>query len=180
MRDFLQNFMKETYKTSISCETSSKLAKSQKPTRCMFCLVFPFFSLFLCFLFLRTVLGRGVAVRGVILKNKKAGGGVGGEGAAPPPQMHWVLLHLFGLHFLVLFFRFFPCSYVFCVLRTVLGRGVAVRGVILKHRKAGGGLGGRAQRLPPRCIGCCRICSCCMSCSVLLYLATTTTPSEEK
>ena len=48
-------------------------------------------------MFLRTVLGRGVAVRGVILKNKKAGGGLG---------MHWVLLHLFVLHFLF-------CSSVF-------------------------------------------------------------------
>ena len=46
------------------------------------------------------VLGRGVAVRGVILKNKKSWRGVGGEGAAPPPQMQWVLLHLFVLHVL--------------------------------------------------------------------------------
>ena len=67
---------------------------------CISCFVLPFFSLFLCFLFLRAVLGRGVAVRGVILKNKKAGGGWG-EGAAPPPQMHWVLLHLFVLHVLL-------------------------------------------------------------------------------
>ena len=52
--------------------------------------------------------------------------------------MHWVLLHLFVLH--VLF-----CSSVFFFV--LMGRGVAVRGVILKNKKAGGGLGGRAQRL---------------------------------
>ena len=105
--------MKETYKTSISCETSSKLAKRQKPTRCMFCLVFPFFSLFLCFLFLRTVLERGVAVRGVILKKKKMEGGLGGGRSASPPDALGVVAFV-RVAFLVLFFRFFPCSYVFC------------------------------------------------------------------
>ena len=67
----------------------------------------------------------------------------------------------------VLFFLAVPCvSYFFgfLFLRAVLGRGVAVRGVILKNKKAGGGCA-----LPPRCIGCCCICSCCMSCSVLPF-----------
>ena len=74
----------------------------------------------------------------------------------------------------VLFFLAVPCvSYFFgfLFLRAVLGRGVAVRGVILKNKKAGGGLGGRAQRLPPRCIGCCCICSCCISCFVLPFFS---------
>ena len=74
----------------------------------------------------------------------------------------------------VLFFLAVPCVsyfFVFLFLRAVLGRGVAVRGVILKHKKAGGGLGGRAQRLPPRCIGCCCICSCCISCFVLPFFS---------
>ena len=74
----------------------------------------------------------------------------------------------------VLFFLAVPCvSYFFVFLfrRAVLGRGVAVRGVILKNKKAGGGLGGRAQRLSPRCIGCCCICSCCMSCFVLPFFS---------
>ena len=138
--------MKETYKTSISCETSSKLAKRQKPTRCMFCLVFPFFSLFLCFLFLRTVLGRGVAVRGVILKNKKAGGGLGGRAQRLPPRCIGCccICSCCISCFVLPFFSLFLC---FLFLRTVLGRGVAVRGVILKHKKAGGGLGGRAQQV---------------------------------
>ena len=70
------------------------------------------FFLVLLFFFLRAVLGRGVAVRGVILKNK-SWRGIGGEGAAPPPQMHWVLLHLFVLHFLFCSSVFIPSSYVF-------------------------------------------------------------------
>ena len=170
---------------------------------------------------------RGVAVRGVILKNKKAGGGLGGRAQRLPPQMHWVLLHLFMLHvlfcssvfFLVLmgrgvavrgislkikkleggwgegaappprcigcccicscciscfvlpFFFLILMSYVFWFFVCSWKRGVAVRGVILKNKKAGGGLGGRAQRLPPRCIGCCCICSCCISCFVLPFFS---------
>ena len=43
------------------------------------------------------------------LKNKKAGGGL-------PPQMHWVLLHLFVLHVLFCSSVFFPNSYVLCFL----------------------------------------------------------------
>ena len=50
-------------------------------------------------------------------------------------------------------------------LRDVLGSNVAVRGGNLKEKKAGGVLGGRAQRLPPRCIGC--LCMCCFFPSVL-------------
>ena len=61
---------------------------------CISCFVLPFFSLFLCFLFLRAVLGRGVAVRGVILKNKKAGGGLG-------------VVAFVRVAFLVLFFSFY-------------------------------------------------------------------------
>ena len=138
----------------------------------LFFLAVPCVSFFFGFLFLRAVLGRGVAVRGVILKNKKAGGGLG-EGAAPPPQMHWVLLHLFVLHFLFCSSVFFLIlmSYVFCFFVCSWKRGVAVRGVILKNKKAGGGLGGRAQRLHPKCIGCCCICSCCMSCFVLPFFS---------
>ena len=74
----------------------------------------------------------------------------------------------------VLFFLAVPCvSYFFgfLFLRAVLGRGVAVRGVILKNKKAGGGLGGRRCGLPPRCIGCCCICSCCISCFVLPFFS---------
>ena len=84
-----------------------------------------------------------MAVRGVSLKIKKLEGGWG-EGAAPPPQMHWVLLHLFVLH--VLF-----CSSVFFFV--LMGRGVAVRGVILKNKKAGGGLGRGRSASPPDALG---------------------------
>ena len=90
-------------------------------------LFFRFFLILMSYVFWFFVCSwkRGVAVRGVILKNKKAGGGLGGEGAAPPPQMHWVLLHLFVLHFLfcssVFFlilmsyvFWFFACSWKRC------------------------------------------------------------------
>ena len=122
--------------------------------------------------FFLVLMGRGVAVRGVSLKIKKLEGGWG-EGAAPPPQMHWVLLHLFVLHFLFCSSVFFLIlmSYVFWFFVCSWKRGVAVRGVILKNKKAGGGLGGRAQRLPPRCIGCCCICSCCISCFVLPFFS---------
>ena len=139
----------------------------------LFFLAVPCVSYFFGFLFLRAVLGRGVAVRGVILKNKKAGGGLGGRRCAPPPQMHWVLLHLFVLHFLFCSSVFFLIlmSYVFWFFVCSWKRGVAVRGVILKNKKAGGGLGGRVQRLPPKCIGCCCICSCCMSCCVLPFFS---------
>ena len=47
--------------------------------------------------------------------------GVGGEGAAPPRQMHWVSLHV--LFFLVIF-----CLLLVFFLRVVLGSNVAVRG----------------------------------------------------
>ena len=126
--------------------------------------------LFCSSVFFLVLMGRGVAVRGVSLKIKKLEGGWG-EGAAPPPQMHWVLLHLLVLHFLFCSSVFFLIlmSYVFWFFVCSWKRGVAVRGVILKNKKAGGGLGGRAQRLPPRCIGCCCICSCCISCFVLPF-----------
>ena len=83
-----------------------------------------------------------------------------GEGAAPPPQMHWVSLH-------VLFFCCHFCLLLLLVffLPHVLGSNVAVRGGNLKQKKAGGGLGGRAQCLPPRCIGC--LCMCCFFSSFL-------------
>ena len=70
------------------------------------------FCLLLLVIFLRDVLGSNVAVRGGNLKQLKSWRGVGGEGAAPPPQMHWVSLH-------VLFF-----FVIFCL----LGSYVAVRG----------------------------------------------------
>ena len=49
--------------------------------------------------------------------------------------------------------RLLFCSCVF-VWSVVLGRCLAVRGGNLKKKEAGGGLGGRSQRLPSRCIGC--------------------------
>ena len=55
----------------------------------------------------------------------------------------WVLLHLFVLHVLFCSSVFFPCSYVFA----------AVRGVILKNKKAGGGLGGGRSASPPDALG---------------------------
>ena len=138
----------------------------------LFFLAVPCVSYFFGFLFLRAVLGRGVAVRGVILKNKKAGGGLGGRAQRLPPDALGVVAFV-RVAFLVLFFRFFLIlmSYVFWFFVCSWKRGVAVRGVILKNKKAGGGLGGRAQRLPPRCIGCCCICSCCISCFVLPFFS---------
>ena len=73
---------------------------------CMSCFVLPFFSLFLCFLFLRAVLGRGVAVRGVILKIKKLEGDWGGGRSACPPNALGVVAFV-RVAFLVLFFNFF-------------------------------------------------------------------------
>ena len=60
--------------------------------------------------------------------------------------MHWLSLHLCFLfcHFCLLFVFFLP---------DVLGSNVAVRGGNLKQKKAGGGLEGRAQRLPPNALG---------------------------
>ena len=136
----------------------------------LFFLAVPCVSFFLGFLFLRAVLGRGVAVRGVILKNKKAGGGLRGRRCALPRRCIGCccICSCCISCFVLPFFSLFLC---FLFLRAVLGRGVAVRGVILKNKKAGGGLGGRAQRLPHKCIGCCCICSCCMSCFVLPFFS---------
>ena len=52
-------------------------------------------------------------MRGVILKKKKMEGGWGG-GAAPSPPDALGVVAFVRVAFLVLFFRFFPCSYVFC------------------------------------------------------------------
>ena len=45
---------------------------------------------------------------------------------------------------------------------------MAVRGVSLNKKKLEGGWGEGAAP-PPRCIGCCCICSCCISCFVLPF-----------
>ena len=85
------------------------------------------------------------------LENKKAGGGLGGGRSASPPDALGAVAFV-RVAFLVLFFLFFLIlmSYVFWFFVCSWKRGVAVRGVILKNKKAGGGLGGRAQRLPPQ------------------------------
>ena len=54
-------------------------------------------------------------MRGVILKNKKAGGGLGGRAQRLPPNALGVVAFV-RVAFLVLFFRFFPNSYVLCFL----------------------------------------------------------------
>ena len=61
------------------------------------------FCLLLLVFFLRDVLGSTVAMRGGNLKKKRLEGGWG-EGAAPPPQMLWVSLHVlfFFCHFCLL------------------------------------------------------------------------------
>ena len=53
-------------------------------------------------------------MRGVILKNKNAGGGLGGRAQRLPPPDALGVVAFVRVAFLVLFFRFFPCSYVFC------------------------------------------------------------------
>ena len=64
-------------------------------------------------------------MKGVILKIKKLEGGWGGGRSASPPNALGVVA-LVRVACLVLFFRFFPKSYVLCflVLRAVLGREV--------------------------------------------------------
>ena len=52
---------------------------------------------------------------------KKGWKGVGGEGAAPPPQMHWMFLHLLAA-------REGNLNVFVLGLYVVLGRGVAARG----------------------------------------------------
>ena len=91
---------------------------------------------------------------------KKSWRGVGGEGAAPPPQMHWAAMHM-------LFFSF--CGVFLITTTTTTTR----RGGKLKNKKSWRGVGGRAQRLPPRCIRC--LCICCFSCAFWLPSTTTTT-----
>ena len=49
------------------------------------------------------------------LENKKAGGGLGGGRSASPPDALGVVAFV-RVAFLVLFFRFFPNSYVLCFL----------------------------------------------------------------
>ena len=102
-----------------------------------------------------------MAVRGVILENKKAGGGLGGGRSASPPDALGVVAFV-RVACLVLFLPFFflvLMSYVFCFFVLFLEeRCGGERQSSLKIKKLEGGLGGRAQRLPPRCIGCCCIC----------------------
>ena len=75
---------------------------------CMSCFVLPFFSLFLCFLFLRAVLGRGVAVKKEesSLNIKKLEGDWGGGRSASPPDALGVVAFV-RVAFLVLFFSFY-------------------------------------------------------------------------
>ena len=56
-----------------------------------------------------------MAVRGVSLKIKKLEGGWGGGRSASPPDALGVVAYV-RVAFLVLFFRFFPNSYVLCFL----------------------------------------------------------------
>ena len=104
------------------------------------CVVFFVIFCLLLMFFLRDVLGSYAAVRGGNFKQKKAEGGLVG-GAARPPQMHWVSLHV------LFFFRQFCLLLVF-FLPDVLGSNVAVRGGNLKQKKAGGGLGGGRSASP--------------------------------
>ena len=73
-------------------------------------------------------------------KHKEAGEGLGGRAQRLPPSA------LAGG--LTLYCR---CLVLVLVVAAVVvfARSVAVRGGNLKNREAGGGLGGRAQRLPP-------------------------------
>ena len=103
-----------------------------------FSLQFHVFPIFLFFCFFVLFLEEVWRWEESSLKMKKLEG-VEGEGAAPPPQMHWVLLHLFVLH--VLF-----CSSVFFLV--LMGRGVAVRGVSLKIKELEGGWGGGRSASP--------------------------------
>ena len=66
-------------------------------------------------------------------------------------------MHGVSLHVLFFFCRFCLLLLVF-FLRDVLGSTVAMRGGNLK-KNGWRGVGGRAQRLPPRCFGC--LCMCC-------------------
>ena len=87
------------------------------------------------------------------LKNKKAGGGlgVGGEGAAPPAQMHRWQRWWWSLSWTCCCCCCSCWSVLFWILWMVLVLVVLVpwKEATLKNKKAGGGLGGRAQRLPP-------------------------------
>ena len=65
------------------------------------------------------LVGKGVAARGGNLK-RTSWRGVGGEGAAPPPQMHWMSLHLLAA-------RGGNLNVFVLGLHVVLARGVAAR-----------------------------------------------------
>ena len=82
-----------------------------------------------------------------------------GEGTAPPRQMHWVSLH-------VLFFGYFLSSSCVFSSRCSWKQCGSERRQPLK-KKAGGGLGGRAQRPPPRCMGC--LCMCCFFSVIFVF-----------
>ena len=77
-------------------------------------------------------------MRGANLKIKKSWRGVGGEGAAPSPQMHRSLLVVGCWSFVVASWVFVLlvggccCCCCFLGLRIVLGRSVAMRGGNLK------------------------------------------------
>ena len=89
------------------------------------------------------VFARSVAVRGGNLKNREAGGGLGGRAQRLPPTALAGGLTL-RCRCLVLVLVLVVAAGV-----VVFARSVAMRGGLLKNREAGGGLGGRAQRLPP-------------------------------
>ena len=111
-----------------------------------------------CVFSLRGVLRRNVAVRGCNLK-KRLEGGWGGRAQRLPPRC---IRRLCICCFFCVYFLSSPCVFS---LRGVLRRNVAVRGCNLKKRLEGG-WGGRAQRLPPRCIR--RLCICCFFCVYFL------------
>ena len=120
------------------------------------------------------LLGKTVAMGGCNLKMKKSWRGVGGGGrsASPPDAGSHALFTPMSLHEYASYIDFEvgtnPTVRVCAVVPThhlrsnhiishfgtshvLLGKIVAMGGGNLKIKNAGGGLGGRAQRLPPRC-----------------------------
>ena len=91
---------------------------------------------------------------------KKGWRGVGGEGAAPPPRCMGCLCMCCFFSVIVVFF--FLCFFFVMFLEALWQWEEATF-----EKKGWRGVGGRAQRLPPRCFGC--LCMCCFFSVIFVF-----------
>ena len=117
-----------------------------------------FFVFFLCFFFVMFLEAMWQWEEATF--EKKGWRGVGGEGAAPPPRCMGCLCMCCFLS--VIFVFFFLCFFFVMFLEALWQWEEATF-----EKKGWRGVGGRAQRLPPRCFGC--LCICCFFSVIVVF-----------